>query len=196
MPFETRKMKTKRLILDVSTRLIRTKGFHATSVGDIISATGIKKGGLYHHFLSKDQIGLEVLERMERMYMGFLDDVLSGSQHGKALENFLDSVLVKHREAGFVGGCIFGNMALEMADNNKNFTDATSRIFSAWIKKLEDVVLAAQENFQIRKDIPAHSLAQQIVMTIEGGIMLSRLTKNEMPLKESIDLLKKFLQPN
>jgi TetR/AcrR family transcriptional regulator, transcriptional repressor for nem operon len=194
MPFETRKMKTKKRILEISTRLIHTKGFHSTSVGDIISEAGIKKGGVYHYFMSKEQIGLEVLAGVGQKFMEFLDDVLAGDHHGKAIENFLDLVLKNHQETGFVGGCFFGNMALEMADDNNNLKEATSMIFSAWIKKLENVVLAAQEDSQIRNDIPARSLAQQIVMTIEGGIMISRLTKNEMPLKECIELLKKFLQ--
>ena len=190
---KTIKTNTKKRVLDGATHLIHTRGFRATSVGEIISAAGIKKGGLYHHFLSKDQIGLEVLECMEHKFMEFLDEVLSGSQSGEALEHFFDSILMKHREAGFVGGCIFGNMALEMADDNKSFADTTAKIFFKWIQKIENVVQSAQEDSQVRRDIPARFLAQHIVMAIEGGIMLSRLTKDETPLKECLDLLRKIL---
>ncbi|MDP2982046.1 MAG: TetR/AcrR family transcriptional regulator [Candidatus Latescibacter sp.] len=191
---KTRKTNTKKRVLDGATRLIHTKGFRATSVGEIISAAGIRKGGLYHHFLSKDQIGLEVLECMKRKFMEFLEETLSGNQPGEALEFFFNSVLLKHKEAGFVGGCIFGNMALEMADDNKIFAETTARVFSNWIQKIENVVHAAQENSQVRRDIPARLLAQHIVMAIEGGIMLSRLTKDETPLKECLELLRKMLQ--
>lgn len=194
MPMDKRRENTKKRVLDGAERLIHTKGFRATSVEEIISAAGIRKGGLYHHFPNKEQIGLEVLRSMERRFFTFLQEVLSGNQPGAALGRFFDSVLMKHRESGFTGGCIFGNMALEMADENKNFADATSRIFDGWIRKVEDVIRAAQDNSQVRKDIPARSLAQHTVMAIEGGIMLSRLTKDETPLKECLEVLRKFLQ--
>ncbi len=191
---DTRRENTKKRVLDEAERLIHTKGFRATSVGEIISAAGIKKGGLYYHFPNKEQIGLEVLGRMGKRFVVFLDEVLSGDQPGAALERFFHLALVKHRESGFAGGCIFGNMALEMADESRNFADATSRIFYDWIRKIEIVILAAQEKSQVRRDITARSLAQHTVMAIEGGVMLSRLTKNETPLRECLDVLREFLQ--
>ena len=56
---------TVQLILDVSTRLFMEKGYEYTSVQDIIDHLGgLSKGAIYHHFKSKEDILIAVIERM------------------------------------------------------------------------------------------------------------------------------------
>ena len=56
---------TRQLILDVSTRLFLTKGYEKTSLQDIINELGgLTKGAIYHHFKSKEDILISVLENM------------------------------------------------------------------------------------------------------------------------------------
>ena len=43
-------------IIVTAARLFVEKGYEQTSVQDILDATGLSKGGLYHHFKSKEQI--------------------------------------------------------------------------------------------------------------------------------------------
>lgn len=46
----------------------------------------------------------------------------------------------------------------------------------------------------MRRDVPATELALHIVAAIEGGIMLSRLKKNEESMKKGLDTVRTFLQ--
>ena len=56
---------TRQLILDVSTRLFFEKGYDETSLQDIISGLGgMTKGAIYHHFRSKEDILIAVVERL------------------------------------------------------------------------------------------------------------------------------------
>ena len=56
---------TVRLILDVAFRLFMEKGYENTSIQDIISGLGgLSKGAIYHHFKSKDDILVAVIDRM------------------------------------------------------------------------------------------------------------------------------------
>jgi AcrR family transcriptional regulator len=43
-------------ILRTSARLFQQQGYDATSMSDVARALGLSKGGLYHHFKSKDEI--------------------------------------------------------------------------------------------------------------------------------------------
>jgi len=43
-------------ILRTAARLFQQQGYHATSMNDVASALKLSKGGLYHHFQSKDEI--------------------------------------------------------------------------------------------------------------------------------------------
>lgn len=56
---------TVQLILDVAYRLFMKKGYEYTSIQDIIdNLGGLSKGAIYHHFKSKEDILIAVIERM------------------------------------------------------------------------------------------------------------------------------------
>ena len=48
-------------ILRTSARLFQQRGYDATSMNDIAAALKLSKGGLYHHFQSKDEILFEIM---------------------------------------------------------------------------------------------------------------------------------------
>jgi TetR/AcrR family transcriptional regulator, cholesterol catabolism regulator len=54
---------SRRHILDCAARLFRKQGFAATSLRDIAQAAGMRAASLYHHFDSRDEIVVEVLNR-------------------------------------------------------------------------------------------------------------------------------------
>lgn len=58
---------THELILDVSTKLFLEKGYEKTSLQDIIDGLGgMTKGAIYHHFRSKEDILIAVVERLSK----------------------------------------------------------------------------------------------------------------------------------
>ncbi|HZJ02511.1 MAG TPA: TetR family transcriptional regulator C-terminal domain-containing protein, partial [Thermoleophilia bacterium] len=123
------------------------------------------------------------------------DQALSGATPGKKLTAFLEAVLVAHQEAGFVGGCIFGNTALEMGDTDAAYGRVVGEVFDRWAGRIEEIVANAQSAGEVRKDLSPGCVASHIVAALEGGIMLSRLKKDEEPLATSVECLVAFLQP-
>ena len=51
-------------IIDVATELFATRGYSSTTMNDILEAAGITKGGLYHHFASKDEVFAACVDRL------------------------------------------------------------------------------------------------------------------------------------
>jgi AcrR family transcriptional regulator len=47
---------SRRLILDTAARLLRSGGYHQTTLREIAEAVGIRKASLYYHFASKEEI--------------------------------------------------------------------------------------------------------------------------------------------
>jgi TetR/AcrR family transcriptional repressor of nem operon len=185
---------TREKILEAARYLFTTKGFGATSINDLVDASGLQKGSIYFHFPGKDAIGLTVLEEARNSFMDFLADSLRGDSPYLSLENFFRNVMEKHLATGFVGGCIFGNTALEMGDSNKKYAEIIDQVFDQWINKIEKIVVAAQEKGEMRGDITGNALARNIVAVIEGGIMMSRVKKDEVPLRECLAVLRKTLE--
>lgn len=184
---------TRERLIDVTSELACRRGFDRTSVSDVMEATGIGKGSFYYHFPDKDSLGLAVLEQDRVAFMAGLDACLDAPTPLEGLERFFTRALEKHRANGFVGGCLWGNTALEMSDSNPAFTECVKAVFAEWTAKITATVRAGQEQGQIRPDLPASEMARSVVAVIEGGIMLSRLTKTEEPLKECLRTLRSLL---
>lgn len=185
---------TRERLLDEMAHLVQRKGFGSTSVNDVLQAVGIKKGTLYYHFPGKNELGLAVLERARDDFLVFLDKYLTGSTPMEALEQFFKAAFEKHRNTGFVGGCLWGNTALEMSDTSPAYTALVERVFDEWIRRIAPVIRSGQETGQIRTDQTAYELARLVVAGIEGGIMMSRLTKRDGPLKTCLASLRIILK--
>ncbi len=68
---------TKEGILEAAARIFSEKGFHATSMQDIAEAVNLQKASIYHHFASKQEILLEILDHALDLINGRLEQVLS-----------------------------------------------------------------------------------------------------------------------
>jgi TetR/AcrR family transcriptional repressor of nem operon len=184
---------TREKLVAETARLARRRGFSRTSVNTVLEATGMKKGALYHHFPGKDELGLAVLAREREDFIAFLDSCLDPSTPLASLERFFAAALKKHRDTGFIGGCLWGNTALEMSDSDSPHVDVVKQMFDDWIGKIESVISAGQSRGEIRSDLSSARLACMSVACIEGGIMLSRLTKQEGPFKTCLESLRAIL---
>lgn len=185
---------TREKILASARELFNTKGFNATTINDLVQSTGMQKGSLYFHFSGKDDIARAVLSEATIEFMDFLSESLGGDNPGASLEQFFRCALEKHLATGFVGGCLFGNTALEMSDSDPDFAGVITKVFDQWSDKVAIVVAEAQKKGQIRTDINGEALANHIIATIEGGIMMSRLKKDERPMRQCLETLRITLE--
>ena len=177
-------------VIETARWLVNKNGFSNTSINDIIEATGVKKGNLYFHFSSKEELGLAILRDAADEFFQFLSDSFQGKTPMEMLSSFFDAVLEKHRKTNFIGGCIFGNTALEMSDRNPKFLNPIRSVFNTWVDRIANLLIEAQKLGELESKFSPHLLAKQIVASIEGGIMMARLTKNENDLKDCLDSLR------
>jgi AcrR family transcriptional regulator len=61
-----RGLATRQQIIDAATTLFADQGFEAVSIDEILTACGISKGALYHHFAGKEAVFVAVLESVEK----------------------------------------------------------------------------------------------------------------------------------
>jgi len=156
-------------ILKQSAKLFKTKGYYNTSMSDIATACGLLKGSIYHHFKSKDDIGIESLKfiheyfRNEIFSIAYRDDL-------RTLEKI--KLIVKKTDDYFLhseGGCLLGNLALEVSWTDIKFKDEIKDYFTNWEKALYTIF---KEKINDNK---AHELSKEFVESIQGSIMMMNL---------------------
>ncbi|EXG88410.1 transcriptional regulator, TetR family [Clostridium sp. ASBs410] len=73
-------------IIETSTQLFIEKGYEQTSIQDILDALNLSKGGLYHHFKSKEEI-LEVVMHKRAQYISdALNEIILNTKAKNAKE--------------------------------------------------------------------------------------------------------------
>lgn len=189
MTIQSRSEATRSGVIEKTIALINTAGYTATSMDDIIQATGVKKGNLYFHFSSKEELVLRVLEKAKGDYFSYLMKSLTFDSPIKNIESLLEAVFRFHRSRKFTGGCIFGNIILELSESNPRISSMAGSALQEWIDLMTALLSQAISDGEINLPLPPETIAEHIVASMEGGIMLSRAKKSSRPLRDCMDTI-------
>ena len=69
---------TRGQLIEVATRLFAEHGYEGTSIEAVLSATGVSRGALYHHFAGKEALFEAVVSAVSAQVMVELTQVISG----------------------------------------------------------------------------------------------------------------------
>jgi len=110
-------------ILEASAQIIRQKGYHAASMQDIASAVNLQKASLYHHFSSKQEILLELLDQaldllIERVSAVLAQDSPLDEKLCQAMRVYLES-LAEHSDLAAV--LLLEHRSLDPENHNRHF---------------------------------------------------------------------------
>ena len=186
--------KTRDHILKTTRRILVTQGFHNTSISAVIEATGVKKGNLYYHFTSKEELGLAVLEDAKDEFFAFLAKALVGHDPIAKIINSCKAIFAEQKKNNFVGGCLFGNTALEMIDSNEKFSGVIQEVFSRWTGLLAEHLDEAQKTRLLPAATNPQILAKTVVATLEGAIMMSRVSKDKNDVNDFLAAITDLLR--
>lgn len=90
-------------IITISAKLFAEKGYDKTSMQDIVNAVGMSKGGIFHHFSSKEDIFNAVMERQFEQILETINqwfDEMNGltakeKLRGLIKRNLMDDKIIK-----------------------------------------------------------------------------------------------------
>lgn len=194
MQTEKKGQQTRQRILDSAMDLLNTKGYHATTMNDIIAATGVQKGNLYYHFTGKEALVIDLVKSAGKAYGEYLSGRSGSGSPVERLCGILDAVLDFHRDRGLKGGCLFGNLAMETADTVPAVAESVKEVLDSGIDWLSALITKAKESGEIRyrldSEADSRTLALKVVAGIEGAILLARLGKDIKILENAVESLK------
>lgn len=158
----------KEKILLASLTLFSKKGYHETSIDDIVVESGFSKGAIYGYFDSKETLFLELQKKFATINYNQLKSVIDSEPSALAkLEKAADLV--------FTSIC---DVSEEMCRMDLEFQVASSRLPKMRkqhqqqqmdvIRLLEDTISEGIETGEFRKDVDANSVATILVSAIGG----------------------------
>lgn len=168
------------------------KGYGSTSIADILGRAGANAGSLYHFFPTKQDLLLEVLDTYRR---GIGPMLLQPAWAG--VDDPLERVfallaryrhLIEMTECAY--GCPIGSLALELHEPDLPVRERLAQNFSGWVDAVERCYDAVPG---LPRDIDRRRLAEFTLITMEGGVMLTRTYRDARYFDRAIATLRDYV---
>ena len=183
-------------LLDAAVMIVRQKGFAATSVDDLCREAGVTKGAFFHHFASKDALGVAAADYWSTMTGGFFADA-PYHQHADPLERVLG--YLDFRRAILQGTlpeftCLAGTLLQEVHQSSPAIAAACDAAISLHAERIEADIAAAMVQHGIVADWTAASLALHTQAVLQGAFILAKAKGGPAIAADSIDHLQRYIR--
>ncbi|WP_181169842.1 TetR/AcrR family transcriptional regulator [Mesorhizobium sp. B2-3-13] len=177
----------RRKVLDVAEVAFQARGYHASSLGDLMTAAGVSGGALHHHFPTKKALALAVID--ERVAAAveetWIAPVRQAASAREGVRQVFEAVAAELERQGFVRGCPLNNLAHELSLADPEFRIALAGIFAAWRQAIADKIRADQREGREQGTDPEH-LALVAVATYSGAMSLAKTEQHAGPLRDCL----------
>lgn len=154
---------------------VHRQGLMSTSLSELFAASGASSGSFYNYFKSKQHLGHALIDfEWELLSATVLTPALASSSDPiEQLVNMLERLERKQVEQPNCGGCLLGNLVVDLVEQDPAFRDHLTRIFEQWEQIIATCLSQAQA--RLRPDITPQYLAEQLLAALEGAMLMGRL---------------------
>jgi TetR/AcrR family transcriptional regulator, transcriptional repressor for nem operon len=187
---------TRMKLLDSARDVIRSKGYTATTVDDICAAAGVSKGSFFHHFTSKEQLGIAAIDQF-----GVMSSALFASAPYGALPDPRDRVLgyVDFRASMLEGdvaqfSCLLGTSVQEVYATHPDIRAACDQGMSDHVAMLAQDIEAAKQRYAPDAPWSAQSVGYFMQAVLQGAFIFAKAKQSPEIAKECLEHLRQYLE--
>ena len=163
-------------------------GYNDLGIQALLESTGVPKGSFYHHFKSKQDFALQVVDLyMEEVHQGL--DATLGDESLPPLDRvrrFFEATGEKYRSDGFLG-CMLGGLGQELSGVNEVFQKRIEGCLSQIAGRIAECFEQARAMGHIPPESDPRQMANLVVDCWEGAALRSRLRRDAAPLETMLD---------
>lgn len=187
---------TRNRLIEAAIRVIREKGYVATTVDDLCAAAGVSKGAFFHHFADKQALALGAAEEFAARADGLMESPLVRDPPTPR-ERLLGYLAL--RRALLVGDlpdvtCLFGTMVQEVWDTHPAIRDACALGIGSHAGRLVADIAAAKARHAPDADWTPESLALHTQVVIQGAFVLAKAAGDTAVAIDSLTHLERYLR--
>jgi TetR/AcrR family transcriptional regulator, lmrAB and yxaGH operons repressor len=165
-------------MIETTAGLVHRRGFHGTSLNEILEQSGAPRGSLYYHFPGgKEELVLEATRQGVAIVTQLLKEVLTDSPDpADGVHAFVEAAAHELRASGYVFGCPVAPIVLDSPESS-----ALAEVCQEALEEWQQVFVEGLGSAGIGRG-RAESLATMIVCGLEGGLILARARRDTAPL--------------
>ncbi|MBS0374553.1 MAG: TetR/AcrR family transcriptional regulator [Proteobacteria bacterium] len=183
-------------LLEAALRLVRERGYAATTVEDLCTRAGVTKGAFFHHFASKEALGVAAANQWTTNTRAFFAEAPYRA-HADPLERVLG--YLDFRKAILRGElpeftCFAGTLVQEVFGTSAPIRTACEASITGHAAEVAADIAAAMERHGVRAGFTAESLALHSQAVLQGAFILAKATGRTDVAVESIEHLRRYVE--
>ena len=192
MPWEKQYDET--AVLDRAMRAFWARGYAATSMSDLVDATGINRGSIYAAFTDKRGLFTRALQHYDRVHRSdFLEGMAEAHGPKEAILATFEAAAASGRDGTTPGGCLLVNTALELSPHDPEIAAVVSRALCQVERFFRDRVAAARDAGSVPARVDADATAKALLGLFLGLRVLTRSNAEEETLNAILSQARRML---
>ncbi len=191
---------TRQQILDVAETSVLAKGFSGTSIDELIAAVGISKSGFFYHFRDKTQLAKALLERYVEEDNRVFDQIFSRAD--ELSEDPLHSFLIALKMLAEIfadlpnghPGCMVAAICYHEQLFDREVRQINADAVLGWRLRFRERLERVASHYPPRIDVSLDDLADMLSVVADGGIILSKATRDKLSLPRQLLLYRDFVK--
>jgi AcrR family transcriptional regulator len=180
--------------LDRAIRVFCERGYHATSIGDLIDAMGIASGSIYKAFQDKRAVFLAAFDRYKSLRNDQVDQVVRTSKSGRErLRDVLAFYADSSRGAEGRRGCLVVGSAVELAIVDREVAIRVNGSLARNENFLADLIRQGQADKSISGQIDPEQTARVMVCLTQGMRVVGKAGRPPPDTPAVVDIAIKLL---
>lgn len=190
---------TRERILNVAERLMTDQGYNATSVDQVIAEAGSSKGAFFHHFSSKTDLAVHLVQRYIAADLAHLDAGLTTTAHITDPIVRVVAFLRHYEDAAddlmsAQSGCLYATMLAEREFTGSEINEQVAKATRIWRDALADLLRTAMTARPPAADIDPNALADHLYTTFEGGFILCRTYTDPSAMRTQLRIYRQLIE--
>jgi TetR/AcrR family transcriptional regulator, transcriptional repressor for nem operon len=190
------KRSAKDKLLDAAVQVVRQKGYAATSVDDLCQMAGVTKGAFFHHFESKEDLGVAAAQ----YWNDFTTEFFKSAPYQK-LSDPLDRVFgyIDFRRQILRGNiedftCLLGTMVQEAYDTSPRIRQACDAVISVHAARVAEDIAAAKRLYAPKAAFDPEELALFTQVVLQGAFVLAKAKGGPELAVASVQHLRRYIE--
>lgn len=182
-------------VLDAAMQTFWHRGYEATSLADLMVATGLKKGSLYKAFKDKRSLFLQALGRyFDQAYRFHQSAIAEAASPKEGLRNWLQHVLEVYGGYSDCRGCFGVNTLVELAPHDEVVKQRLHAAHDRLEQLLVETIARGQALGELRQDVSAEDLAALLLQQLTGMFAMLKAAVPPAVMQHQVNVLITLLE--
>lgn len=176
-------------VLDNALNAFWDKGYEATSISDLVRATGLSRSSLYGSFGNKHALFLEAFDLYRVMRKRDMDRVLQKGTADEKIRAFLHMVISEAQDPNHGTGCMSMHQTVELAPRDPDVQRRVDRDFRTVEDALTAVIVEGQADGTLATRYAPRNAARLIVTAFPGMQLVARVSTRPELVEDAVEQL-------